>query len=215
MRRGERASGRRPTPDDLNSRQLAIYQALPTSLQIDFLEMLPPIRPSASDQRKAEQIRARARLFSKAAADLRDHAEALNQLAARAEQGAKVDLRKALDPPALTSLVIRVTRKPQAAAAPEPGETHAPAAEEPKPARGGRRRAATGEASPDGAAPYGRDPAGNAYMPWGAKGDGSPARPRGKYGDREVEQFLAIVREDPKLGDAEATAEYQRRKRRS
>lgn len=223
MRRGERGPGRRPAAEDLDSRQLAIYQALPASLQTEFLEMLPPIRPSATDQKKAEQIRARARLFSQAAARFRDQAEALNSLAARVEKGARVDLRLALEPPAIPSLAVRITRQreagapaePQRRAAPEPQEEAAPAAApDAKPSRVGRKRQPAREPGADTDAPYGRDPAGNPYMPWGATGKGVPARPGGRFGAREVEKFLAIVRENPNLSDAGATAEYQRRKAR-
>jgi len=51
-------------------------------------------------------------------------------------------------------------------------------------------------------------------MPWGATSQGVPARPRGKFGSREIEEFLALVREQPELSDAEATSEYLRRKGR-
>jgi hypothetical protein len=110
MPRRTSAEGRRPTAEDLEGTQLAIYQALPTSLQIQFLDMLPRITVTAADLKKADTIRERARLLDSVAVQLRAQVQDLNRLADRASKGEKVDLKAVLQPPTVNGVVLRVTR---------------------------------------------------------------------------------------------------------
>jgi hypothetical protein len=238
MQKGKPA-GTPPLVEDLDERQRRIYEMLPEEGRRLFLEMLPPIEPTPESERQAALIRGRVRALEVLERYAREERARLAKLLPSVDRGKKVDIRRELAPPAIAGVTVKFSAQPQpagtAAPPPAPAPEPKPSEEPPAPARpaaSGRPRrdaAAAPAAAPRAAkaapeppsapaadeaeaAPFGRDPKGVPYMPWGARSNGAPARPGGKYATQQIEAFLALVREKPHLTDAQATAEYQRRK---
>jgi hypothetical protein len=109
------AQKRRPTPGDLTESQRRIYEALPDSLQEEFLRQLPDIAVSSAQARKkASLIRERVTLLEHVLSDLQRHRGRLIRVADELDHGLdpeSVDLRQELKPPAIEGVAMRYVRR--------------------------------------------------------------------------------------------------------
>ena len=100
---------RQPTVEDLTPEQRRIYDAVPDPLKDLFLAQLPPIDPSTG-KKTTEQLEKWLAAAKKVRADLDERIGRVSALVSIARTGRPVDLKRELEPLAVSRVVFRFQR---------------------------------------------------------------------------------------------------------